>query len=192
MQRSRRVHSGRAVQLDIEQVILPNGAEVELEIVRHPGGAAIVAVDDADRVCLLRHFRHAAGGWLWELPAGRLDPGEEPLATAQRELAEEAGITAVRWSGLGRIASSPGVLTERVHLFLARDLRAVGATPEHAECFEVRWVGRAEALRRAVAGEIEDAKTVVGLLRAAAALDEARDSRGTGRGGDAAPPFAPA
>lgn len=169
--RSRRVHSGRAIQLDIEQVVLPNGDAVELEIVRHPGGAAIVAVDESGRVCLLHQFRHATGGWLWELPAGRLEPGEEPLATARRELTEEAGVAATRWTGLGRMISSPGVFTEVVHLFLARGLTAVDASPERGECFEVGWVPMQEALRRALAGDIEDAKTVIALLRAAAALE---------------------
>ena len=103
--RSRRIHEGRAVHLDLERVLLPNGHEVELEIVRHPGGAAVVAVDGGDRVCLLRQYRHAAGGWLWELPAGKLDEGEPPLTTARRELAEEAGVGAAEWTPLGRMIS---------------------------------------------------------------------------------------
>ena len=106
--RSRRIHEGRAVHLDLERVLLPNGHEVELEIVRHPGGAAVVAVDDGGRICLLRQYRHAAGGWLWELPAGKLDEEEPPLATARRELAEEAGVSAAEWTPLGRMISSPG------------------------------------------------------------------------------------
>jgi len=164
----RRIHHGRAVDLDLEQVVLPNGHEVELEIVRHPGGAAVVALDEAGRVCLLRQYRHAAGGWLWELPAGKLDAGETPEHTARRELAEEAGVTAGNWSSLGRMISSPGVFTEVVHLFLARELQATAANPEPGECLEVHWVPGKEALQRAAAGDLEDAKTVIALLRAAA------------------------
>ncbi|MEW6330367.1 MAG: NUDIX hydrolase, partial [Pseudomonadota bacterium] len=117
------VYRGKIIELFLEQVTLPNGATTEFEIVRHPGGAAVVALDAENRVCLLRQYRHAAGGWLWELPAGKLDAGEPPLAAAQRELQEEAGMQAGRWEPLGKIVSSPGVFTEVVYLFLARELR---------------------------------------------------------------------
>jgi ADP-ribose pyrophosphatase len=170
---SRRIFDGRAVQLDLERVVLPNGAEVELEIVRHPGGAAVVAVDGHDRICLLRQYRHAAGGWLWELPAGKLDAGETPAGTARRELAEEAGVAAASWKSLGRMISSPGVFTEVVHLFLARGLSQAEAAPEAGECLEVHWLPRQEAVQMALAGHLEDAKTVIAILRADAAL---RDS----------------
>jgi len=158
------------VDLDLERVVLPNGHDVELEIVRHPGGAAVVAVDAGDRVCLLRQYRHAAGGWLWELPAGKLDTGEPPQRTATRELAEEAGVTATHWASLGRVISSPGVFTEVVHLFLAWELQPAPTALEHGECLEVHWVARQEAVQRALAGDIEDGKTVIALLRADARL----------------------
>lgn len=160
------VYRGKIVELFLEQVRLPNGAETELEIVHHPGGAAVVALDAENRVCLLRQYRHAAGGWLWELPAGKLDPGEPPLATAQRELQEEAGLHAARWESLGKIISSPGVFTEVVHLFLARDLSGTPADAEAHEVFEVHWVPFAEALAQARTGEIMDAKTLAGFFRA--------------------------
>lgn len=162
------IHEGRVVRLALERVTLPDGSTVELEIVRHPGGAAAVALDAAGNVCLLRHYRHAAGGWLLELPAGKLDPDEAPLATARRELAEEAGIEAGDWRPLGEVVPSPGVLAEVVHLFLARGLEAVGQRPEAGEVFEVVWTPLAEAVRLALDGSIRDAKTVIGLLRAAA------------------------
>jgi 8-oxo-dGTP pyrophosphatase MutT (NUDIX family) len=160
------VYSGKIVELYLETVRLPNGALAQLEIVRHPGGAAVVALDRDNRVCLLHQYRHAVGGWVWELPAGKLDPGEPPFATAQRELAEEAGVHAARWEPLGKIISSPGVFTEVVHLFLARDLSSVPASAEEHEVFELHWVPLEEALAWAVSGELTDAKTLVGLFRA--------------------------
>jgi ADP-ribose pyrophosphatase len=166
--RSRQVYSGRIVSLSVDEVKLPNGEEIELEIVRHPGGAAVVALDGQGRVCLLRHYRHAAGGWLWELPAGKRDAAEPPGETARRELAEEAGMAAREWQGLGRVVSSPGVFTEVVHLYLARELTPVAAAREHGEDFETHWVALAEAVSRALSGDIVDGKTVIGLLRAAA------------------------
>jgi len=118
----RNVFKGSVLTLNLEQVQLPNGRVAELEIAHHPGGATVVAVDAQDRVCLLRQFRHAAGGWITELPAGKIDHGEPPLQCARRELAEEAGMSAGQWDCLGRFFSSPGVLTEVIHVFLARDL----------------------------------------------------------------------
>ncbi len=166
---SRRVYTGRVVTLDVATVELPNGRTAELEIVGHPGGAAVVAVNAAGNVCLLRQYRHVAGGWVWEIPAGKLD-GKSPDATARNELREEAGCTATRWESLGRVLSSPGVFAEVVHLYLAQDLTVVGAAPEADEVFESSWVPLREGARRALAGEIEDGKSVIALLRAAARL----------------------
>jgi ADP-ribose pyrophosphatase len=160
------VYRGKIIDLYLERVTLPNGAVAELEIVCHPGGAAVVALDNENRVCLLRQYRHVAGGWLWELPAGKLDAGEPPLDTAQRELEEEAGLRASQWEPMGKIVSSPGVFTEIVHLFLARNLIHVPANTETHEIIEVHWVPFTEALAWAQANEITDAKTLVGLFRA--------------------------
>lgn len=160
----RNVFKGRVLTLNLERVRLPNGRVAELEIARHPGGAAVVAVDADGRVCLLRQFRHAAGGWLTELPAGKLDGGEPPLQCAQRELAEEAGVLATHWEKLGEFFSSPGVLTEVIHLFLARDLVATDARPEEHEVFEASWIPLDEAVALAATGRLQDAKTLVGLL----------------------------
>jgi len=167
---SRLIYQGRIIRLALETVRLPNGAEAELEIVHHPGGAAVVALDAQRRICLLRQYRHAAGGWLWELPAGKLDAGEAPLVTAQRELEEEAGVQAGRWETLGRIVSSPGVFTEVIHLFLAQGLAPTPAHTEDHEVIEVHWFSWDEALHMAQRGDIEDAKTLAGLLRAQARL----------------------
>jgi ADP-ribose pyrophosphatase len=168
---------GRVIALDVERGELPNGVTAELEIIRHPGGAAVVAVNADREVCLLRQYRHALDGWLWELPAGKLDGGEPPLRAARRELAEEAGVTARRWSGLGKFVSSPGVFTEVVHLFLATRLAATRAQPEASEVFEVRWIALDRALALAMKGEITDGKTVVGLARAAARLRSIKSKR---------------
>lgn len=162
----RNLYTGRIIQLNLETVALPDGRRFELEVVRHPGGAAVVALDEGARLCLLRQYRHAAGGWLWELPAGKLDPGEPPLATARRELVEEAGLTARRWDPLGRLHSSPGVFTEVIHLYLARELQQVPAHTGAEELIEVHWVALPEALRWALQGQITDAKTLIGLFRA--------------------------
>ena len=158
------------IAVDVERVELPNGALADLEIIRHPGGAAAVAINAAREVCLLRQYRYALGGWLWELPAGKLDGGEQPLRAARRELAEEAGVTAARWTPLGEFVSSPGVFTEVVHLFLATRLATARAQPEASEVFEVRWIALERALAMAMKGGIADGKTVVGLARAAARL----------------------
>lgn len=169
---SREVHAGRVTHLTVDRVRLPNGHEAELEILHHPGGAAAVAVDADGRVCLLRQYRHAAGGFVWELPAGRLEPGEPPQETARRELVEEAGIAARDWRSLGVSLSSPGVFTERIHLFLATGLDPAPMAREAAEVMEVHWLPLEEAVSRCVDGRIEDSKTCIGLLRAAALLGE--------------------
>jgi 8-oxo-dGTP pyrophosphatase MutT (NUDIX family) len=161
---SREIFQGRVIRLTVEEVRLPNGEFTTLEIAHHPGGAAVVAIDDQDRVCLLHQFRHAAGGWIEELPAGKLDGGEPPLACAQRELAEEAGMRAEHWTDLGSFFTSPGVLTEVIHLFLARGLAPIGMRPETDEVLEARWLPFGEALALARSGGLRDGKSIVGLV----------------------------
>lgn len=163
--------AGKIISVSVDQVVLPNGVTVDLEIIHHPGGAGVVALDAAKRVCLLRQYRYAAGEWLWELPAGKIDDLEPHANTAHRELLEEAGVTAKTWRSLGQMVSSPGVFTERVYLYLATDL-SLGADQRDAdEVFEIHWVAFDEALTMALDGRISDAKTVIGLLRAAAVKD---------------------
>ena len=161
---------GRVITVNVETVCLPNGRIADYEVVHHPGGAAIVAIDDDRRVCLLRQYRPAVGDWVWELPAGRLEPDEPPLETARRELVEEAGRSAGRWRDLGSILSSPGVFGEILHLYLAEQLTTVPDQHEEYEVFEVHWIGFDEAVARALDGRIRDAKSIVGLLRARAVL----------------------
>jgi len=156
---------GRIITLTTDEVQLPNGHLASLEVVHHPGGAATVAIDCEDRVCLLKQYRYVADGWLWELPAGKLEPNEPPLVTAQRELVEEAGVSAREWLSLGSYLSSPGIFTEVLHLFLATGVEPATAAHEHAEVIEVHWVPFAEACGWAESGEIRDGKTAMGLLR---------------------------
>ena len=176
----RNVHTGKVLTPNLERVELPNGRVAELEIAHHPGGATVVAVDSDRRVCLLRQFRHAAGGWITELPAGKLDNREPPIECAQRELAEEVGVSARRWDHLGQFFSSPGVLTEVIHVFLARDLEPCASAPEEHEVFEARWLPLEEALELARNGRLQDAKSIVGLAWAGARL-AAEDTAGRGK-----------
>lgn len=176
----RTVFHGRVITVNVETVRLPNGHVADLEIIHHPGGAAIAAIDDRERVCLIRQYRHAAGGWIWELPAGKLEPAEPALSTAQRELKEETGTEGSVWVSLGDYVSSPGVFTETVKLFMVRGLTASRMQHEAAELIEVHWVPLSEACRRALGGELNDGKTALGLLRAQARL--AAGDGTTGRG----------
>ena len=162
------IYEGRIIKVSVDTVVLPNGMRVPLEIVRHPGGAAVVAIDTQDRVCLLRQYRHAAGGYIYELPAGTLEPDEPPEVTARRELIEEASVSATHWTSLGAYFSSPGVFTEVIHLYLATGLEPAASNPEAHEVFQVEWWPLALAVERARDGELADAKTVIGILRAAA------------------------
>ncbi len=158
---------GRIISLTTDEVTLPNGHRAQLEVVHHPGGAAAVAIDAQKQVCLLRQYRYVAGGWLWELPAGKLEPNEPPLTTAQRELVEEAGVRAARWESLGSYLSSPGIFTEVLHLFLATELQPAQVAREQAEVIETHWIPFDQAYQWAIDGSIRDGKTAIGLIRAA-------------------------
>lgn len=169
-------YKGKVVDVERERVRLPDGSECELEVVRHPGGAAAVALDERRRVCLLRQYRPVARDWLWELPAGRLEPGEGPEATARRELQEEAGVRAGSWQSLGYMWSSPGVFSEVIHLYLAQDLELGKTDQETHELIQVHWLPLEQALADALTDRITDAKTIVGLLRARHLLRLEEDS----------------
>jgi len=168
----REVYRGRIVDLGLERVTLPNGTEVDLEVVRHQGASAVAAVDDAGCVALIRQFRHAAGGFIWELPAGVLDhPGEAPEVCAGRELLEETGLRAARLTHLATILTTPGFTDERIHLFLGQELRTERAARQDDEVIaEVRSLPLRDALAMVRGGEIVDAKTICGLHLAAARL----------------------
>ncbi len=160
-------YQGRVIRVTVDNVILPNGKQAALEVVHHPGGAAVVALNDLQQVCLLRQYRYVAGGWIWELPAGKLEPTEPPEATARRELTEEAGVIASDWVSLGSLLSSPGVFSEVIHLYLAQGLSGARSQLEESEVLEVHWVSFRQACEMALSGELRDAKSTIGILRAA-------------------------
>jgi ADP-ribose pyrophosphatase len=171
----RQIYKGRVVDLSLERVTLPNGTTIELELVHHGGASAVVALDEVERVVLLRQYRHAAGGYIWELPAGILDfPGEAPEACAARELVEEAGVAARDLRLLGTIVTTPGFCDERIHLFLARGITQATQRHEADEVIaEIAWKQLPEALAMIRRGEIVDAKTIAGLHLASAEIARA-------------------
>ena len=166
---AREIYKGRIVNLRIERVTLPNGTAVDLELMHHPGASAVAAVDEQERVVLIRQYRYAAGGYIWELPAGILDgPNETPAACAVRELREEVGLEARDWRALGTILTTPGFCDERIHLFLARGIARVEQAREADEVIdEVREVPLADAVAMIRRGDIVDGKTIAGLHLAA-------------------------
>lgn len=166
---TRRVHSGRVVSLDIDTVEFPNGNTGELEMLRHPGAAAVVpflddAATDDPRILLIRQFRHATDGWLWEIPAGRREAGEEPMVTAHRELSEETGYTAKRIEPITWIWTTPGFTDEVIHLFSAHDLTPGTTSHEGDEVLELHALKLSEVRAMIRKREIVDAKTLVAIL----------------------------
>lgn len=157
------LYRGKVIQLNLETVTLPNDQEIELEIVRHPGGVVILAQDPQGRLCLIRQYRHAAGGWIWEFPAGKLESKEPAELTARRELLEEAGVEAESWYRLGKTVTSPGILTEVVHVYFARGISYRETAHEAGELIEIHWLGLAEIEDMVSQGLLIDAKSLVGL-----------------------------
>ncbi len=166
------IYQGYIVDLGLETVELPDHEPFQLEIMRHPGGAAVVAINAHHQVCLIRQYRHAAGGWIWEIPAGKIDPNEVPARTAERELQEEVGLQAQHWTELGEMLSSPGFCSEVIYLYLAQDLTEVGHNREIHELIETHWLDFQEALEWARNDTIRDAKTIAALFRCSAYLSQ--------------------
>jgi ADP-ribose pyrophosphatase len=164
---SREVYHGPAFRVTADQVLEPSGVRTRRDIVHHSGSVVILAVEEGDsepRVLLERQYRYAARQMLWELPAGRIDKGENDLHAAKRELLEETGYTAKRWRRILRFYASPGFLAEAMNLYLARGLRAGPAQPEPDEVIHVRMVPLSAAVRMVMRGAIKDAKTISGIL----------------------------
>jgi ADP-ribose pyrophosphatase len=161
------VYRGPAFWVTTDQVLEPGGVRGRRDIVRHTGSVVILAVDETHsqpRVLLVRQYRHAAQQYLWELCAGRIDRGENELAAAKRELLEETGYTAARWKRILRFYASPGFVAETMSIYLARGLRPGIAQPEEDEVIELRFFPLSTAVRMAMAGHIQDGKTISGVL----------------------------
>lgn len=166
---TRRVYTGRIVSLDIDTVQYPDGSTGELEMLRHSGASAVVPflsdpAGDDPQILLLRQYRYAAEGYLYEIPAGRLDPGEDPLACARRELREETGCDAAEVEFLTTFLTTPGFTDERIHIFMATGLTQGEATREADEFLETCPMPLSRALGMVKSGEINDGKTIIGLL----------------------------
>jgi ADP-ribose pyrophosphatase len=166
---SRRLHTGRIINLDMDEVRFPNGSVGELEMVRHPGAAAVVPFlsdphGEDPQILLLKQYRYAAEDYLYEIPAGRLDPGEAPADCARRELREETGCTAERVEHLLTFYTTPGFTDEKIHLFMATGLSQGESGREADEFIEVQTFLLSRALTMVGSGEITDGKTALGLL----------------------------
>lgn len=168
-----KIFAGRVLSLALEEHLLPDGRAASFEVVRHPGGAAVLPVLADGRILLIRQLRPAVGGQVLELPAGRLEPGEPPEACARRELQEEVGYRPGRLERLGEMFSSVGFCNERIHLFLARELEPVPQALEADEFIEILPLTLAAALDLLDRGEIPDGKTALALLLYARSLGAA-------------------
>lgn len=157
------IYKGRVVNLNLETVTLPNGATVELELIHHPGAAAVVPMKDDKTVLLIRQYRHAAGGYILEIPAGKLDFGEDPRDCAARELEEEIGFRASSLEPLITFFTTPGFTDEIIHLFKATGLTPGTQNLDHDEVLDVIELPLDRAIAQIRDGTIRDGKTIIGL-----------------------------
>ena len=159
-------YKGIIVNVETDLVRLSNDKQTLREVVHHPGGVCVAAVDEDGTIALVRQYRFPFREHLWELPAGKLESGEDPLPAAMRELSEETGLEAEHWQPLGSILTSPGFSTETLYLYLATGLRQGEAHPDPNEFLDVERIPLKDLVSRVESGEIRDAKTVIGALRA--------------------------
>ena len=169
------VVQGCLLRLDVDTIIQPDGKEGVREYIRHPGGVGVVALTDDNEVLLVRQYRYPYSKILTEIPAGKRDPGEEPLVTGMRELEEETGYRAATYTPLGTMYPTPGCCDEVVYLYLATDLTAADAHPDADEFLEVERCPLDEMVRRVLAGEITDAKTQIAILKTKLLLDTQKE-----------------
>lgn len=162
---SKLIHQGSLISLYKEKVNLPKQEHTYFDIVKHPGGAVIAAINEQSELCVLKQWRHALQQYIWELPAGCLEIGESPLNTAKRELEEEAGVIATEWTELGLICSTPGFCNEILHLFKAEGLETGALNLDAAEQLEAHWIPFGEVESMVLAGEIIDSKTLAVLAK---------------------------
>ena len=161
---TRRVYEGKVLSLDVDEVEEPGGVRASREVVRHRGSVAVLPVHDDGRVVLVRQYRYPVDALVWELPAGRLDPGESPEEAARRELEEEVGLRPLALEALTVFYTTPGFCDETMHLFRATGLQSVAARPEADERIEASTVTLSEARDMIRRGEIREGKTLVALL----------------------------
>lgn len=162
---SKEITRNRIFTVTEDHAIDPDGFEIRRAIVQHRGSAVMMPVDEKGRVLLIRQYRLPARRYLWELPAGTVDPGEKPLQTAKRELVEETGYRAKKWTKLAQFYPSPGFLNEKMTIYLAAELTAGTAAPMDDERIETRWFTGKEIDAMILSGKILDAKTNIGFLR---------------------------
>ncbi|MBQ2696409.1 MAG: NUDIX hydrolase [Clostridia bacterium] len=162
---TKKIFEGKVITLRYDTVLLPNGEEAGREIVEHPGGVAIVALDEEENVYLVRQYRHPFEKILLEIPAGKLNYGEDPFSCGVRELKEETGLSAKQFDFLGSFMVSPGFCREKIYIYLARGLSAGNMNLDPDEFLEVEKKPLADLLNLIMANEIEDAKTVIGILK---------------------------
>ena len=162
----RLIAKGRVFDITAENVTLDNGYTLDLEIIRHPGAAAIVPLNEQGDILMLKQYRHAVGGYIWEIPAGTFDGQEDPLVCAKRELIEETGYQAAQWDYLNTIVPVPGYSDERIHLYVARDLTPAKQNLDADEVIEVHPIPLKDVLTMIIRGDIQDAKTITGILMA--------------------------
>lgn len=172
---SEQLYDGKIVKLYRDRVELPNGRTAYREVVRHPGGVIILPVDDEGNVWMVRQFRYPYDRTILEIPAGKLEYGEEPFSAAVRELSEEIGATAESWTELGKLLPTPGFCDEVQHLYLARGLTFGEVHPDEDEFLEQVKLPFKEAFAMAADGRLQDSKTVVALLRANLLMEEERN-----------------